>query len=306
MEHRNFTVKSSDGKFDLGCTVIVPEGDIKAVVQFSHGMAEHRQRYFPFMEYLAENGYVCVINDHRGHGESVGEKKLLGHFADLTGRAIVDDTLAVMNYVKEEYPDLPYFLFSHSMGTLVARCFIQDHDDEISGLVLSGPPFNNPLAKLGLGMVKAIEKMKGSEHRSKLLQNMSTGAFDKAFKGEGLNAWLNTSPERVKEYNEDENCGYMFTADGYRNLFTLMVDAFDKKKYRMKNKKLPIFFVAGAEDPVIGDEFKFSETSGFLKKLGYEKVGSFLFYSMRHEILNERNNHLVYEEVLNFLDNNLS
>ena len=306
MKTTDFKVKSSDSKFDLACTLISPNDQPKALVQFSHGMAEHRKRYYPFMQYLALNGYACVINDHRGHGESLDERKLLGHFDDKTGEAIIEDTFCVMNEARKLVPDVPVILFAHSMGTLVSRCFLQKHDGELSALVLSGAPFNNPLSSLGLFLVKAIEKMKGSEYRSSFLQNLSTGSFDKGFKGEGKNAWLNTSPERVGEYNADELCGYMFTADGYRNLFTLMISTFRKADYQMKNPSLPIFFTAGSEDPVIGDEYRFSDTVQFMRDLGYTNVSSFLFHSMRHEILNERNNSLVYSEVLNFLENNVN
>lgn len=303
MKTTDFTVRSSDNKFGLACCLMEPDDNPKALVVFAHGMAEHKERYYPFMEYLTDSDYACVISDHRGHGDSLDKRMLMGHFDDESGTAIVNDTLSVMEEAKKQFPDIPCFLFSHSMGTLVARCFIQEHDDKIQGLVLSGPPFNNPLAAMGLLMVKFIEKTKGSENKSQFLANLSTGTFDKPFKGEGTNAWLNTSPERVKEYNEDPKCGYMFTADGYRCLFTLMTNAFRKKNFRLKNRNLPIFFVAGSDDPVIGDEFKFQDTVEFLRKVGYKNVSSFLFFSMRHEILNERNNGLVYEEILNFLDN---
>ena len=46
----------------LEIAVIVPEGDPKGVIQFSHGMAEHKERYYDFMNYLSDHGYVCVMS----------------------------------------------------------------------------------------------------------------------------------------------------------------------------------------------------------------------------------------------------
>ena len=63
---------------ELSVAVLEPEGAPKGIFQISHGMAEHKERYFPFMEYLAGNGYVCVIHDHRGHGASVKSPEALG------------------------------------------------------------------------------------------------------------------------------------------------------------------------------------------------------------------------------------
>lgn len=49
----------------------------KGIIQFSHGMAEHKERYFDFMNDLSGHGYVCVIHDHRGHGESFWDSKVV-------------------------------------------------------------------------------------------------------------------------------------------------------------------------------------------------------------------------------------
>ena len=74
--------KSRFDGIQISCLVTQPEAGnpCKGIVQFAHGMCEHKERYLPFMEFLSSNGYVCVINDHRGHGESVIESEDLGYF----------------------------------------------------------------------------------------------------------------------------------------------------------------------------------------------------------------------------------
>ena len=97
----DFINSSSDGlKIELAYTI--PKEEIKGIVQFSHGMAEHKERYFNFMEYLSNNGYVCVINDHRGHGNSVKDKKDLGYFYTEDTNFIIDDLHDVTKYIKEK------------------------------------------------------------------------------------------------------------------------------------------------------------------------------------------------------------
>ena len=73
-------IKSSSDGLKIELAYIIPKGEIKGIVQISHGMSENKERYFKFMEYLSENGYVCVINDHRGHGNSVKDKADLGYY----------------------------------------------------------------------------------------------------------------------------------------------------------------------------------------------------------------------------------
>ena len=62
-------IKSSSDNLELELIYMEPKGEIKGVVQISHGMSEHKERYYEFMEYLKDNGYAVVIHDHRGHGD---------------------------------------------------------------------------------------------------------------------------------------------------------------------------------------------------------------------------------------------
>ena len=101
MKKEYIKINSNCDGLPLGAAIYQPEADdrnrsgpssaenaidedcIKGVVQFSHGMAEHKERYYPLMEYLAANGFASAINDHRGHGESVRSKEDRGYFQSL-------------------------------------------------------------------------------------------------------------------------------------------------------------------------------------------------------------------------------
>ena len=67
----NLVVPSEHDGLGLAVLTVLPDGEPRALIQFSHGMAEHKERYQPVMEFLAAHGYACVIKDHRGHGASV-------------------------------------------------------------------------------------------------------------------------------------------------------------------------------------------------------------------------------------------
>ena len=72
-----FTVTSRVDTLKLSGLYMQPDQKpCKGIVQILHGMSEHKERYIPFMEFLADCGYASIIHDHRGHGESVYNSKL--------------------------------------------------------------------------------------------------------------------------------------------------------------------------------------------------------------------------------------
>ena len=293
-------IKSSSDNLELELIYMEPKGEIKGVVQISHGMSEHKERYYDFMEYLKDNGYAVVIHDHRGHGNSVKKRGDLGYFYTEDINYIIDDLYDVTKYIKKKYKDKKIYLFSHSMGTLVARGYIQKYDNEIEKLVLCGPPTKNELTKFAIKLSQISKYINKDNKPNKLLNKLTFGSYNKDKSID--NSWLSKSIDNVNNYNKDELCGFIFTSNGFINLYKLMDNAFQKDGYKMQNESLPIFLIAGSDDPVIQSENKFLELVDFLKKLGYKDVTSKLYKGLKHEILNEEERNTIYKDILNFLN----
>lgn len=293
-------VSSSDG-LKLDIAYIVPKGDALGVVQISHGMAEHKERYFDFMEFLASNGYICVISDHRGHGKSIKNEDDLGYFYTDNINFIVDDLHEVTLYIKKKFKDKKIYLFSHSMGTLVSRCYIEKYDKEIEKLVLCGTPTYNPLTPVAIGLAYLGKVVGLGRKRNKFLNKLTFGNYNRGYSDE--NSWLSKNSNNISIYNDDELCGFIFTTNGFINLYKMMRQAFKKKDYQVNNKDLDIFLIAGADDPVIQNEKKFRELKEFLKDVGYKNIKSKLYKDLRHEILNEEEKDEVYRDILDFITN---
>ena len=302
-----FTIPGASDNVQLSTLVIAPESP-KAVFQLVHGMAEHKERYIPLMNYLSEKGYACVINDLRGHGESVASQEDLGYMGKGGMRGLVDDVHNVTNWAKEQYPGLPVFLLGHSMGSMIVRSYLKRYDKDIDGLIVCGSPSNNPAAGLGNFLAGCIGLFKGQRHRSEFLANLSTGSYDKRFKADGLkNAWLSTNRANVQAYNNDPLCGFTFTVNGYRNgLFRLMQDIYSPKGWTVSHPELPVHFIAGSDDPCIVSIRKFSEAVSFIRARGYREVTSQVYPGLRHEILNETGREDVFRDILARLESWLS
>lgn len=306
MQKREFTLQSKYDNLALSCAEYTAEGgtqtNAKGVVQIVHGMCEYKERYEGFIDYLTQNGYIVFAHDHRGHGGSVTANENLGYFGDKKGEAIVDDAALVTDEIRRLYPGLSVTLFGHSMGSLVVRAYIQKYEEKIDKLIVCGSPSKNSLAGFGLMLNGVISAFRGKKYRSRLMANASTGGGDDKFPGEGKNAWLTRDKTVVEKYNADEKCNFVFSCNGFSNLLHLVKNAYKKKKYPAKHSDLPIFFMAGADDPVIGSEKKWLAAQQFLRDVGYKNVTGKSYPKMRHEILNELGKEEVYADALAFIE----
>lgn len=294
-------IKSKKDNLEIELAISEPSSiEPKGIVQISHGMAEHKERYFDFMEYLSSKGYICVIHDHRGHGASTKDFNDLGYFYTEDINYIVDDLYQVTEYITSKYKNINLYIFSHSMGTLVSRNYLKKYDDKIQKIILCGPPTENKLAGVGVFFAKLVKTLKGEKYRSKFLNTLTFGSYNTKHKIE--NGWICSNEKAVEGYNKDNLCGYIFTTNGFINLFKLMKEAYNKKNWQMKNKNMPIFIIAGKEDKVIQNEGKFEHLKLFLQTMGYTNIKSKLYEGKRHELINEDNHMEVYQDVLDFIE----
>ena len=197
-------------------------------------------------------------------------------------------------------PDIPHFLFGHSMGSMVARCYLRKYDDMVDRAIVCGSPCKNPLAGVAIVLEKCIRLFRGARHRSKMLTYLSTGKGNDNFPGEGKGAWLSKNRANIDEFHANPKGDYRFTCNGFENLFKLMKRTYTKKGYEVKNPDLPIYFVSGGDDPVLGGEKNWNEVLEFMRKVGYTNVSGTLYQGLRHEVHNELDNENVLSDLLAF------
>ena len=316
--HRKyFVIASAQDGMPLEGMMVIPSHP-RAILQIAHGMCEHKERYLPFMRYMAERGYLCVIHDHRGHGASrrgavstdadklLGKKQDipagLGYFGKDGGRFLVRDLHQITRIIKKQYQSLPYFMMGHSMGSLAVRCYLKKYDRELDGLIVCGCPGKNPMAPLGSVLIQILQKMKDPHSRSVLADGIFANMFDRPFRAEKLiHAWICSDHTVVEKYNKDPLCNFTFTLNGYESLLWLMRSTYDRKGWELRNPYLPILFVSGEDDPCLGGSKKLLQAVQHLKRRGYDRVSFRMYPGMRHEILNEKGRFRVYHDIAYFL-----
>ena len=133
-----------------------------------------------------------------------------------------------------------------------------------------------------------------------MLTYLSTGKGNDNFPGEGKGAWLSKNRANIDEFHANPKGDYRFTCNGFENLFKLMKRTYTKKGYEVKNPDLPIYFVSGGDDPVLGGEKNWNEVLEFMRKVGYTNVSGTLYQGLRHEVHNELDNENVLSDLLAF------
>lgn len=303
-----FYYPSADGKSKIHALVWRPEGKAAGVLQIVHGMSEYAARYSPFAEFLTANGFAVCAEDHLGHGKTAESRKELGRFDDKRDyKTVLSDIRALHVSVKEQYAGLPYFMLGHSMGSFFLRNYMAEHGEELSGALVMGTGFmGGAVLNAALALTRLNALFCGWDNRSKFIKNLAFGGYNKRFKSENnAFSWLSKERENVEKYNADELCGFDFTDNGYKVLFSVIKAACSKKIVAAVPKSLPVLFLSGKDDPV-GNYGK-----GVLKALkkfkaaGVKNADCILYEGCRHEILNDVCRDGVYSDVLKFLKENI-
>ena len=293
-----FTFQAIDNTEIHGYRWIPRTKSIKAILIINHGMAEHVARYDKFAGYLKEQGIAVFGEDHRGHGRTAGDKDNLGFFAEDFGwRMVVQDIRDLHSLIQKEYSGIPIIMFGHSMGSFLTRDYLKEYGDDLSGVILSGTGYTpGPVTALG-SIIASIEiRLKGKKHRSRLLDAMSFGSFNKPFTKEGNTGfeWLSRDKEQVNLYHEDPYCGFICTSSYFRDLFTGLRAINRIKAFMTTPKELPLLIISGEDDPV-GDRGRgVKKVFSSYKKSGVKDVTLNLIPHGRHESLNEINKEEIY------------
>ncbi len=298
-----FYFPSKDGITNIHAMEWIPEGEIKAVLQIVHGMVEHIGRYDEFACYLAERGIYVTGHSHLGHGKSVTDQSKMGYFAKNDGNeCVIGDIHQLRKITEEKYPEMPYFILGHSMGSFLTRQYLGRYGEGLSGAVIMGTGDQPDLVLFGGKLVcKLTAAWKGWEYRSGLVNGFAIGSFEKEM-GE---SWISRNKENVKAYAADPLCGFVFTLNAFYNMFDGMSKMNAQEKAGKFPKAMPIFFVAGSEDPV-GNHGKGVRAvyQRYLEK-GAKNVQIKLYEEDRHEILNELDKDVVYEDLCQWILSNI-
>ena len=292
----------SCGAGKICCCKWMPQGEPKGVLQIVHGITEHIGRYDTFANYLTELGFVVVAEDHMGHGRSVNGAGIQGYFHGGWFSA-VEDTYRLLRDTRADYPDIPYILLGHSMGSFMARTILYQHPGSgIDAAIISGTCWQ-PAAAMP-AIVKVMEaacRVVGETNVSPKLQNLVFGAYNARVEHQRTSLdWICRDPRVVDAHPMMQ--GLAPKAGLLRDMM-VGINAVEKKENLAKMKKdLPVFFVAGGDDPVGNYGKGVHACAEAFRKAGMTDVELRIYPLFRHEILNEINKEEIFEDIREWIE----
>ncbi len=281
---------------ELFTTIFDNAKDPKAVVQIIHGMREHSGRYTRFCEMLEANGYIVVITDSRGHGQTCKTYAKLGHGETDIYAECVEDQICVSKYIKDNFKNLPLYIFAHSFGSMIAQRYIQLCTFAEKVVLCGTNNGNNFTFKLGKLITNIQKKFVGSEKTAKFIEKTNKNLYAKKF---DRGNWLTRDEAIFDKYLADPYCRAEFPISFYNSLFTHMTKV--NKTINLINKKIKLYLIAGDNDPVGNYGKNVLSLTKLYKKNGLDATCD-IYPGARHELHNEINNDEVDNDILKFFE----
>ncbi|MDO5301538.1 MAG: alpha/beta fold hydrolase [Tissierellia bacterium] len=266
----------------------------KGIVHIIHGAQEYSIFYHEFALWLRDHGYLVLTSDNRGHGDSVDRENPRGHISSLDD--VVTDHMAMTLWMKKQYPHLKYHLFGHSFGSLIARTYLQQYDELIDSLILTGTVNYRAMAKLGI-FVGNIEGFYGGlKGRGPFVRLMdgATKADPKKLSG---------NEKFLRDMARDPKVIENYPASGALAIWESVARLKNGRNYQRRNPGLPILSLTGSLDPVAGYKMGTRDTEKTFLKLGYWNYASVVYEGLYHDLIHEeKHGKMVHWDILNFLD----
>lgn len=309
VKKQNFYFKSSNKKSRIHGICWIPEHKkVRAVLQIAHGMVEYIDRYDNFACYLCEQGIAVVGNDHLGHGDSVKSEEEWGYVGENGFECMVDDMKKVTKHFKERFPGIPYYILGHSMGSFLTRYYLIKYGKSIDGAIIMGTGHQPaPLLMAGICLTRVLAMVKGWKYRSALVNKMAFGSYNKGFRPARTDFdWLTRDEAMVDAYIGEPRCQFVFTLNGYYELFKGIQFISNRKNVDKVPKQLPVLFVSGDSDPVGSNGDGVQKVYDMFALAGVENLDIIFYEGARHEILNEMNRDEVYRDLYDWLNKEIS
>ena len=286
----------------------LPETEPRAVVQITHGMAEHAGRYARLAAALVADGYAVWAHDHRGHGGTARTEADLGYFADDDGfDRIVADLLAVRAQISQADEDgagRPVALFAHSMGSFVTQSALALHPPAAwDAVILAGSDTPGGLPSTAFHQVARLERLRiGKRGRSTLLDRLAFEPFNRAFRPTRTGSdWLTRDTAEVDQFLADPRTGFLFTTQAWSDFMSGRARIASTGFADVQPKDLPILLLTGDRDPVGRMGKGVPQLAGQMRGAGLTNVQVTIYPGARHELVNETNRDLVHADIQAFL-----
>ncbi|MDY2626356.1 MAG: alpha/beta fold hydrolase [Coriobacteriales bacterium] len=296
---------SSNGRDQVQYWIYVPAAKPKGVIQLIHGFGEHARRYLHMIARFVEAGYVVAADDHVGHGKTaIVNEGTWGDWGDAGFETMVNDEHLLTGRVRQLFSDVPYFLFGHSMGSVIARQYIARFGGELAGVTLCGTCGDFPTAEAEAMLQKDIKAGKELETDAEAAGVAMGWMGERCGEVKLGNEWICHDPYvQVDHANDPFDAFTKPTTNRSLLYFMQMIDDVKGTEWAEKvPTELPIYSIAGDQDPFGGYASGVYQVSNWLYDTGHS-IKTKVYPGYRHEIHNYKEiKDEVEEGVIAFFD----
>lgn len=302
--------KSFNQRDEVQAWIYVPACKPKGIVQLIHGFGEHSRRYFHMIVGFLSADYIVTCDDHVGHGKTaIVNDQSWGDWGDQGVHTMMEDEHSLHDLVVEKYPNLPYFLFGHSMGSFIARDYISKYGNELAGVTLCGTAGVFPNCQEAIDMLeKDIANGKAKESDADAANLLLGWMFSRCSEGATIgNEWIcHDKYVQLDHANDPFDAFTKPTNNQSFLMFAQMIQIVTGQDWANKvPKELPIYNIAGDQDPVGQFGTGVYQVSNWLIDTGHQ-VSTKLYPGYRHEIHNYKEiQNEVVEGIVQFMDSSL-
>ncbi|WP_226528987.1 alpha/beta fold hydrolase [Metabacillus niabensis] len=290
MSFQELSFESFTQQDSIKAWIYTPIRKPKGIVQLVHGFGEHSRRYLHMILKLNEAGFVVAADDHVGHGKTASDSGNWSNWGDKGYMTMAEDEHTLRKIVQEKYPHLPYFMFGHSMGSMIARGCVAKYGEGIDGLVLCGTSGVFPKAgEMVPALKKLIDEGKGDEINPDLLGEFLGWMTERIDNPSTPNDWIAGDPDIVADHANDPFNNFT-SPPNIRSLyyFAMMMETIVGTQWAEKVPvSVPVYNIAGDQDPVGLYGEGVNAVSSWLEATGHQ-VKTKIYSGYRHEIHNYR------------------
>ena len=268
--------------------IYVPAAKPKGIVQIVHGFGEHSRRYLHMIVKFMDAGYIVAADDHVGHGKTAMANDTWGDWGDKGFHVMMEDEHKLKELVCEKYPDLPYFLFGHSMGSFIVRDYVAKYGDDLAGVTICGTAgVFRGAEETQKALEKAVEEGKGKDSNPEFAGQLMGWMCERCGEVTIGNEWICADPYVQRDHAADPFDAFTKpTTNQSMFYFTQMMTAITGTGWAEKvPKDLPIYNIAGDQDPVGNYGECVCQVTNCLYQTGHT-VKTKLYSGYRHEIHN--------------------
>lgn len=299
---------SANGRDQIQAWIYEPVGTPRAIVQIIHGLGEHSRRYIRLISALLDAGCVVAADDHAGHGRTAMVSGVWQDAGEDGAAVVVEDEQTLRQKVTSRFPGLPYVVFGHSWGSMIARSLASTYPEGLSGLALCGVAagmrgMEDPQLRETLDAAIAARGGEALDEEG-IAGGMFAGFLDRFGPDAGPTAWVAADPAVVADHARDplNNFGAPMTLRFGRSFVELYDRANAASWMEPLSRDIPVLILAGDQDPVANYGQGAYQVAAQLWDAGFRDVCTRVYTGVRHEVHNEpQTRDEVTEEIISFV-----